>query len=507
MDREHGFSSHPGKQYLAFPACDARTETADFCSRSFDYHHCTAYTGQGNTNTIPFSLASCHRAPVTAIGDEEGFVRLFNTKTADEPVDSKIDVHIKIHDNAIMDLSFSEDDFRLATACGDRTGKIVDVPTQTVAVELASGHWDSLRQIAFQPGQSNGNALATSDRAGRIQMWDLRCSSAPTNSFSARDGPDSITERDVQLDPLPAKTVNTIDNAHERTVHGNTSSASVTSIHWFSAGREHLLLSASEANASIKLWDTRYIKPRRQAEETPLAVTQQPLSHTWRSYGITSMAMSSDAARLYAVCKDSTVYAYSTAHLMLGHAPELADGATKRRPGGAEGLGPMYGFKHQMFRAQSFYVKCAIRPSNDRSCSELLAVGSTDGCAVLFPTDERYLRSAWAQRSHILPDPASQSFSFPATPSQSASASTSSLLPISRIGTPLIRGHSREVTILSWSNEGKLITASDDAIVRHWQQDATQARHLRQIGEFGGERYMAGWADTGDDWDVCSDEE
>ncbi|KAL7790908.1 WD40-repeat-containing domain protein [Trichoderma ceciliae] len=502
LDREHGFSCHHGRQHLSYPASDPRIATASFYSRSNDLHHCLASSGGGNT--IPFSLASCHKASVTAIGDEQGCVRLFNTTLNDALDDSKVDVYISVHDNAIMDLAFSEDDMRLATACGDRSGKILDVPTQTVASELGGGHWDSLRQIAFQPGEAVGNVIASSDRAGRIQVWDLRCSPSPVNSFSC---PSGIGQRDTSLEPFAAKGVNTIDNAHERTVQGNTSSASVTAIHWMPPGREHLLLSASEANASIKLWDTRYIKPRRQAEETPLAVTREPRGHTWRSYGITSMALSSDAARLYAVCKDSTVYAYSTNHLMLGHAPELEDGAAKRRPNGAHGLGPMYGFKHDLFRAQSFYVKCDIRPGINGS-SELLAVGSTDGCALLFPTDERYIRSAWAKRSHIIPDTTfatpSQSIS---TPSAFGSSAATPLIPISRLGTPLIRGHSREVTTLSWAHDGKLITASDDYIVRQWQQDESQARHFRQVGEFGGERHMAGWADVGDDWDTPDDDD
>lgn len=517
LNREHGHSLISNEQYVACPAADPRSLTASFYSRSCDITTCTAYTGQGNT--IPFSLASCHNAPVTAIGDEQGYIRLFNTTTTDAFVENKVDAHVKVHDNAIMGLDFSDDDLRLATACGDRTGSILDVATQTIAAELSGGHHDSLRQIKFQPGQANGYTLATSDRAGRIQIWDLRCSPIPIHSFSTR-GPQGVLHRDTTLDCLYAKTINTIDNAHERTVHGSTSSASVTALQWLPPGREHLLLSASEANAVIKLWDTRYIKPRRQAEETPLAVTPEPRGHTWRSYGLTSLALSSDAARLYAVCKDSTVYAYSTSHLMLGQAPELKDDATKRKPHGEQGLGPIFGFKHDMFRAQSFYVKCAIRPATDRT-PELLAVGSSDSCAVVFPTDERYMRSSWAQSSHADP---STSFSSalppltPGTPSggsflglscttpSAANATANSLVPIYRGGTALIRGHSREVTTLSWSHEGKLVTASDDYIVRQWQQDADAAKHLRTVGEFGGERHMAGWADVEADWDVADDD-
>ncbi|KAG6005433.1 hypothetical protein E4U21_007941 [Claviceps maximensis] len=517
LDREYGFGAHTGKQYLQYPVNDARVHTASFYSQSSDVHHCTSYTGQGNT--IPFSLASSPTNATTAIGDESGFVRLFKTDTrlGEDHVGPAVDEYIQVHDNAIMDLDFSHDGYRLATASGDRTSKIVDVVTSSVAVDLAAGHWDSLRQVAFQPGKASGFGLATSDRAGRVQIWDLRCSSMPTLTFSSGGLSGSI-DRDISLAPVAGKTVNTIDNAHERIIQGNKSSASVTAIQWLPTGREHLLLTASEANASIKLWDTRYIKPRRQAEDTPLAVTPQPATHAWRSYGITSLALNTDASRLYAVCKDSTIYAYSTAHLMLGHAPELQDNAPKRRPnGGTTGLGPLYGFKHEQFRASSFYVKCALRPAStcsraSRHQSELLAVGSTNSCAILFPTDEKYMHSAWARHAHDLDKGHKNVSPLSCTSTTFGGAAacqspTASPMPIFHTGTPLVRGHSREVTNVSWSRDGDLITASDDYLVRRWSTRLRdQARHLRAVGEFGGERHMAGWADVDPDWDTQDDE-
>ena len=446
---------------------------------------------------------SGNREQFTAIGDEEGYLRLFSTNQS-LTNDAKVRHHFKVHDNAIMDVDISADDLRIATACGDRTGRIVDTLTQTVACELSNNHWDSLRQVSFQPGHNHGDVIATSDRAGCVQIWDLRCSAKPTGSFST----DAAHHRDDSLDMFQAKSVNVITNAHERITQGTRPTASVTAIHWMPPGREHLLLTASEANAAIKLWDARYIKPRRQAEETPLAVTKQPTSHTWRSYGITSLAVSADAARLYAVCKDSTVYAYSTAHLMLGYAPELLDGATKRRPTGTEGLGPLYGLRNDMFRAQSFYIKCAIRPSSNYASkshgnTELLATGSSDSCAVLFPLDETSLRSQCAKKAHELP---SNNLSTPAVHTPSTGGSPG--VPIFKCGTPLIRGHSREVTTVSWSRDGVLVTASDDSIVRRWYGgNRGQARYLRQVGEFGGERHMAGWADVASDWDEDDDDE
>ncbi|KAK2008767.1 WD domain-containing protein [Colletotrichum eremochloae] len=504
--REQGSTPRPGRELLEYPAFDSRASTASFWSRSTDVHMCNAHLTQANT--IPFSLASCHNAPMTAIGDEEGFIRFFDTTST--PLGAaprtKVDIVIQAHENAIMDLAFSDDDLRLASACGDRSGKIFDVMSQTVAVELNGGHFQSMRRVEFQPGHANGNVVATSDRDGKVQIWDLRCCMAPTNAFSTR-GPEGIVHRNRNQPTIWARTTNTLDNAHARTVEGVTSPASVTALQYMPAGREHLLLSASEANACIKLWDTRYITPRNK-EASPLAVTAEPPTHRWRPYGLTSLALSSDASRLYAVCKDNTVYAYSTSHLMLGNAPELSLRPPRQKAGSAvRGLAPMYGFKHDMFHVKSFYVRCALRPVST-SGTELLAVGSTDKCAILFPTDERAMREHWDTQSHL---PVSDTITSDTTTMFRSKSTAGGQVPIIRNGTPLIRGHRREVTGLSWSNEGKLVTISDDYMVRHWQEgndDGSSGRDawdLRTGGEFGGNRHMAGWADVADDWDEDCD--
>ncbi|KAJ4255439.1 hypothetical protein NW762_009434 [Fusarium torreyae] len=507
LNREHGIGHSAGQTHLHMPAYDPRAETARFHSRCIDAYECLSSTQGGRT--IPFCLASTHNAPVTAVGDEEGSVRFFDTSPNDDPNEEKdLGVHA-VHDNAIWDMDFSKDDMRLATTAGD-SAVIMDVTTKTVAAKLTDGHYNSTRQISWQKGQSTGNVLATSDKAGRIRLWDLRCPSAHARSFStvrrSETGQRTVVMRDENIKPFVASTANTLDNTHERTAHGKTSPASVTAIQWLPSGREHLLLSASEAEAVVKLWDLRYINRRGQGKSTPLSATSVPSNHAWRSYGITSLALSSDTARMFAVCKDNTVYAYSMSHLMLGHAPELRDHATKRRPIDSQGLGPLYGFKHDLFAARTFFVKCRMRHKGLSHSSDLLAVGSSESSVVLFPTDERYLRSACAKRAHLLDPPGSAP-----TPSRSFSSTAggepaSSTIPIFRTGTPLKHGHTREVSNVSWSYDGKLVSASDDSVVRQWQEDEGRARYFRQVGDFGGERYFAGWADVGSDWDAEDDE-
>ncbi|KAK5712204.1 hypothetical protein LTS12_027909 [Elasticomyces elasticus] len=113
------------------------------------------------------------------------------------------------------------------------------------------------------------------------------------------------------------------------------------------------------------------------------------------------MTFGGDGSRLYTLCRDGTVYAHSTSHLILGHAPELSLNNTRpRRTGGSdkEGLGPLYGFRHPRLQVASFYLKVAVRKAKDDK-PEMLAVGSSDQCAVLFPTDEKFLHSSPAQHA------------------------------------------------------------------------------------------------------------
>ncbi|KAK4137901.1 WD40 repeat-like protein, partial [Trichocladium antarcticum] len=418
VQRMTGAMRHASDRALECPVSDWRTETADFYSPAEDVHFSSSH--EGAPRAIPFCTATCHNNSLVAVGDEEGYVRLLDSNREF----SKIHLSFPAHGNAIIDLDFSEDDYLLATASGDQSGRVIDMITQK-PISVLGHHTASLKQVRFQPGRGAGCVLATSGRDGSVQIWDLRCRGGPVQ--------DVVPASEAGLRHRLAKTggpgcvVNSINDAHARNmrqtkgqptssgsgdvarvgeVPGRLGEVSVTSLQFLPPGREHLLLTACEADASVKLWDIRAVHTNRHHRtSTPVSFTAAPTSHVaFRPFGICSMALGGDSTRLYALCKDNTVYAYSTAHLVLGHANELVParpGAEPPRrrhhPHGTahEGLGPLYGFRHPLFHATSFYVKASVRPAADGR-SELLAVGSSDGAAVLFPTDERYLRDAWA---------------------------------------------------------------------------------------------------------------
>jgi WD40 repeat protein len=74
-------------------------------------------------------------------------------------------------------------------------------------------------------------------------------------------------------------------------------------------------------------------------------------------------------------------------------------------------------------------------------------------------------------------------------------------IPVHERGTPLVRGHEKEVTSLSWTYDGELVTVSDDFSARCWREDGSKARDLRGCGESGGQRWRCGWAAMGIGWD------
>ena len=217
------------------------------------------------------------------------------------------------------------------------------------------------------------------------------------------------------------------------------------------------------------------------------------------------MNLNTDGSRLYTLCKDNTVYAYSTAHLMLGHAPELSSANNGRRAPARqtqEGLGPLYGFRHPRLQATSFYVKSAIRKAKNGK-SEMLAVGSSWGAAVLFPTDERYLPKP------LLSSPEHNWLATSKRASKTATGTGSRLddesIPISTHGTPLLRGHDREVGSVAWNSDGELISVGDDFLVRVWREGGDEARDLRMGGEAEGRRWGCGWAGVGEGYDEDDD--
>lgn len=466
---------------------------------------------------LPFCVASFNNTPLVAVADEDGNVRIHN---AWDEVRNKGYVKFptviktwRAHDNAIMDLEISSDDKLIASASGDQTSHIYHID-RGVSVYNLLGHTGSVKRIQFQPGSGN-QTLVSCSRDGTVCMWDLRSPQI--------EGPTLMTKmsrlgREVWSQTKQISPENEITDAHTSldkfkrsrgkrqagTVAGRAEFA-ITTCTFISESRAHLLATASENDAIIKLWDMRtsFTQTHRP---TPVSITQEPTSHAQhRQFGITSIAMSSDSSRLYSACRDHTIYAYSTSHLVLGGAPEMsACSVARSKPlkTSSQALGPLYGFRHPDLRVATFYDKLAVRSSQlerhteNGNSAEMIAIGSGQECAVVFPTNERHLNKAAQQ---IPPDSRSQPrlarlMSDRVASKSSVSAGDLDDFPIYYNGTALVGGHTKEVTAVTWAHNGNLITVADDYTSRCWRWNPEKARALRLNTDRDMARHNSGWA-------------
>ena len=248
----------------------------------------------------------------------------------------------------------------------------------------------------------------------------------------------------------------------------------------------------------------------RRAFALPISTTLQPESHLEsRAFGLVDMVLSGDGKRMYTLAKDSTVYAYATSHLVLGSAPDLepvAETTKYKAPREElEGIGPLYGFRHPKVVVSTFYPKMSIRRARDNH-SELLAVGSQEHCAVIFPTDERYMRSR--SMKPVEPEDPDDPFfektyrmSSPVVSQPPPPTTSKDNIKIYNHGAALLHGHDLEVTGVCWTTDGELVTVSDDQRVRIWREDQDEATKLRVNTEDAAKRDGHGWAEVHEDWD------
>ncbi|KKY24571.1 putative wd domain protein [Diplodia seriata] len=442
---------------------DWRDQTANFYAKPDEVYSFDA--------DIPFCAASCNTNSLVAIGDEDGTVAFLETANASTPPFDTAHVKFRPHTNAVMDLTFSSDDLLLATASGDQTSHVIDVKTQQSVFILggSTGHQSSVKQVRFQPG--NDDVVVSSARDGTVQIWDLRVngSKGAIRNLIGFDGQSTVQESNC----LCIGPWNSITGAHAERL-------------------------------TVKLWD---IRGRYNRRAVPIATTRQPESHSkHRHFGINSLSLNGNGSRLFALSRDNTIYAYSTSHLVLGHAPELLVTNSEKRKFASpdkEGLGPLYGFRHPRLHATSFWVKTSVRKARGDK-EEMLAVGSSDGSPILFPTDETMLKRTVAESSSR-PSTSDSTFAGPRSilrrNMHSFHARMNDTVPIYDRGTPLVRGHSKEVTGLTWTSEGELVTIGDDYTARCWREDREAARDLRIGGEVEGRRWNCGWADVGGDYD------
>ncbi|KAK9352046.1 WD40-repeat-containing domain protein [Lipomyces doorenjongii] len=387
-----------------------------------------AYVIQESTSlrqSIPFSVTSCRQHSISAVGGEDGIVHVLDTDVNNAfqlPI-----MKLACHDNAIFDLSFSPTDTHLATASGDQTARIFDLQKQQCTSILRPCDAHSLKQVKFldTPSSRNPAIIATSTRGGTISLFDTRVG----NNFSAESFPVAQITRAQN----PEKGRRATKSTHAR---------SVTSVAFLD---ETTLLSAGEASGSVRVWDLR----KTSLEKRYLQPTSQT-SGGDKNHGVTSIAVDYGGARIWTVSKSGGLFAYPIGEM--------------------DGSEPMECIRDPQLKIDSFYVKLSVASEEvvQRAglSSVYIACGSSENVVVVLPVSRR----GCGDLTYI-PSPLSKM------------ETKSDVDRQRRVATTLVNGHSKEVTGVSWTCNGEIISIGDDMLVRRWKphRDPSNAERIREV--------------------------
>lgn len=421
---------------------------------------------------IPFAVACAHTCSLTAVGQENGGIHVFDhsQRATDREEGPSLFVST-VHQNAIFDVEWSADDRLLATASGDQTVSVLDVPTQAVIGRL-HGHTSSVKEIKFDP--TNPHLCVTGGRDGKIAVWDLRGSTAA--------GTKPVSQVVSAHGCVNGGT--TAAAAARRNAKTNTPAISITALLYKANGH---LVSACASNPVLMSWDLRYLRsevhvgaplghfpfldsswarPTQACASTRLQVGRTcSVNKRERTHGVTSLAQSLDGQRIYSMNRNNKVYEYTSSH---------------------EQAGPTKIIESSDLVVRSFYSKCSI--SNDG----LLACGNANGSPVIIDTNRAPDKQHHHHKTASLEE--DQENSSPGA-EQAGLVKLSSDQRPSRTARQVTGGHQQECTGLSWSHDSSVfISIGDDASTRIWRRnDTLPGRHVASSHLSGPSAATAAW--------------
>jgi denticleless len=212
-------------------------------------------------------------------------------------------VDFNAHNNAIFDVAWMPTEAgKMATVSGDLTVRLWDIVNSDEVTMMRKFHGSaytrSIKCVEFAPG--NPNLVATGDRDNAILMWDIREPSDTrpalairrAHTHSSSGGPSGVRGNAAK------KSASSAD--------GYTSS--VTAIQFQD---EHRLVSSSDTDGLLKVWDFRRSYDRYKGE--PQAQHYIPYPGKSALHGYTSLVLNSSMTHVYASCKDNQIYLFDLA--------------------------------------------------------------------------------------------------------------------------------------------------------------------------------------------------
>lgn len=225
-----------------------------------------------------------------AVANEEGFVRIENTKR-----DRKIDVEFRAHNNNIFDLDWSDCDNRLILGSADQTTSMWDVREGGVTkIKNFLAHDMSVRSVTFRP--LDKDVFATGARDGRVVIWDVRTASPDVAQICVKP------ENFINIVPAGNSANIIYRSKQHQAAHSICSLLFQDDVHLFCS---------SIAESSIYVWDLRKNYSFLKRVPSPLYKLTHP-EPSLQSY-YTSMCLDSTGTRLYTNSKDGSMHCFNVA--------------------------------------------------------------------------------------------------------------------------------------------------------------------------------------------------
>ncbi|XP_049724487.1 denticleless protein homolog isoform X1 [Elephas maximus indicus] len=279
---------------------------------------------------------------ILAVANEEGFVRLYNTKS--QTGRKTCFKEWMAHWNAVFDLAWVPGEFKLVTAAGDQTAKFWDVKAGEL-IGTCKGHQCSLKSVAFSKFEKA--VFCTGGRDGNIMVWDTRCNKKDGFYRQVNQISGAHNTLDKHTPSKPRKKQNSKGLAPSVDFQ-----QSVTVVLFQD---ENTLVSAGAVDGVIKVWDLRKNYTAYRQEPIASKSFHYPGSST-RKLGYSSLVLDSTGSTLFANCTDDNIYMFNMTGLKTSPVAIFSG--------------------HQN---STFYVKSSLSPDD-----QFLVSGSSDEAAYIW---------------------------------------------------------------------------------------------------------------------------
>ncbi|KAF7301494.1 Small monomeric GTPase [Mycena indigotica] len=249
----------------------------------------------------PTARARSGGSPILAIATEQGTVHTVNTQARKAWDPEPVHTTLQPHNNGIFDVKWNATDNLLATASGDRTGRVCDVETST-PIHTLGGHFSTLKCVSWNP--RNPNLVSSGGREGMICVWDIRAGES-RSSDAALLAVQTILAAHEDIGPTGKR-------KEPKGKHANAP-RTVTGLSYSDMNEFHLITSGS-ADGILRCWDLRTTKKVKEPAcvlFSPQDATLQTTSSR-RPRGIISLAQGCgpSVGLIFALAADARIYTF-----------------------------------------------------------------------------------------------------------------------------------------------------------------------------------------------------